>query len=198
MSMDKVTIPLLLIFFIGFMLMLRKSAKGGIVPKISDRFIFIARVTAILCLFSALSMIADLAIPKDTFEVTVVKTLDSKTISFGIYSEAMNKTAYNTLQNGEKVQIEVSKIYDEIKRIVLLEKNNEILSFPTVDDYAFLFMIFIFIAPTLLLFKKSFSSEMEKYFYSVLSVLSIILGFMSIIILIKFILVHILHVVKIM
>ena len=65
-------------------------------------------------------MIADLAIPKDTFEVTVVKTIDSKTISFGIYREAMNGTAYNALENGEKVQIVVSKIYDEIKKIVLL------------------------------------------------------------------------------
>ena len=72
------------------------------------------------------------------------------------------------------------------------------LSFPTVDDYVFLFMIVMFIAPTLLLFKKPAGSGMGEKLYGVLGVSAIILGFVSIIILGKLVLVHILHIVKIM
>ncbi|MBB6624579.1 hypothetical protein H7E67_14150 [Clostridium gasigenes] len=108
----------------------------------------------------------------------------------------MNEVAYNTLKDNEKVKIEVSKIYNEIKEISLIEKNNEVLTFPTVDNYAFLFMIVLFLLPSYIFIRHIFTKITNDFVYYILSILSLVLGFVGIILIIKLFLVHVLHIVE--
>ncbi|MBU3089134.1 hypothetical protein KPL42_11620 [Clostridium gasigenes] len=129
-------------------------------------------------------------------EVQVIKSGNLNTVDFGIYSEELNKVAYTTLKDNEKVKIEVSKIYDEIKEISLIERSNEVLTFPTVDNYAFLFMIFLFSLPSYIFIRDIFTKITNDFVYYILSSLSLVLGFVGVILIIKLFLVHVLHIVE--
>ncbi|MBU3104401.1 hypothetical protein [Clostridium gasigenes] len=94
------------------------------------------------------------------------------------------------------MKIEVSKIYDEIKEISLIERNNEVLTFPTVDNYAFLFMIVLFLLPSYIFIRNIFPKITNDFVYYILSILSLVLGFVGIILIIKLFLVHVLHIVE--
>jgi len=174
------------------------SKKAGDVPPLPKGLIMISRVAAVICVIIALTMILDLFIPKQSFEVTISKTEDSKVVSFGIYSENMNLSAYNKLQNGEKAKIHVSRIYDEIKDITLIDHGNATLEFPTVDGYAFLLIIVMLLVPAVILLKKSYETSMEKYIGLNICILSIIMGFIGVIVIGKLLLVHVLHIIPIM
>ncbi|MBB6713135.1 hypothetical protein [Clostridium gasigenes] len=182
----------IMIFIISY----RVNKKNKPILKLPRTLSIISKITAILCLVLALTMIADIILPKDTFEVQVIKSGNSNTVDFGIYSEDLNEVAYNTLKDNEKVKIEVSKIYDEIKEISLIERNNEVLTFPTVDNYAFLFMIVLFLLPSYILIRNIFTKLTNDFVYYILSILSLVLGSVGIILIIKLFLVHVLHIVE--
>ena len=145
-----------------------------------------------------ITMIADLGIPKQILDVTVSKQSASMEVSFGIYREKLTTNAYDSIRDGEKVQIHVSRIYDEIKQITLIDERNQTLKSPTADCYAFIFMIVVFAIPSILLFKRSYKTERTKLFGFCIGIISIILGGVNLIILSKLFLVHVLHVFPIM
>ncbi|MBU3133890.1 hypothetical protein KPL40_15785 [Clostridium gasigenes] len=189
----------LFVLFIMLMVLIisyRVTKKNKTILKLPRTLSIISKITAILCLVIALTMIADILLPKDTLDVQVIKSSNSNTVDFGIYSEELNEVAYNTLKDNEKVKIEVSKIYDEIKEISLIEKNNEVLTFPTVDNYAFLFMIVLFLLPIFIFVKNIFPKIINEFVYYLLNISSLVLGFVGIILIIKFYLVHVLHIIE--
>ncbi len=189
----------LFVLFITLMVLIisyRVTKKNKTILKLPRTLSIISKITALLCLVIALTMVADILLPKDTLEVQVIKSGNSNTVDFGIYSEDLNEVAYNTLKDNEKVKIEVSKIYDEIKEISLIERNNEVLTFPTVDNYAFLFMIFLFSLPSYIFIRDIFTKITNDFVYYILSSLSLVLGFVGIILIIELFLVHVLHIVE--
>ena len=111
------------------------------VPDLSKTFLIISRIAASICLLVMITMIADLGIPKQILDVTVSKQSASMEVSFGIYKEKLTTNAYDIIRDGEMVQIHVSRIYDEIKQITLIDDKNLTLNFPKVDCYAFIFMM---------------------------------------------------------
>jgi hypothetical protein len=187
------------IVVIGFLIFIFViNIKKKIAPELPKIITSISKYAAIICIVIAITMIADLIIPTNIIETSVLKNSNSTTVSFGIYRENMNQPAYEILRNGEKVKIKVSTIYSEIKEIILVERNNRVLSFPTVDDYAFIFMLVVFMTPILLFLKKSYQSSAGKFFHFVLNIIPLIMGIASILIIIKLLLVHVFHTISIM
>ena len=168
------------------------------VPDLSKTFLIISRIAASICLLVMITMIADLVIPKQILDVTVSKQSASMEVSFGIYKEKLTTNAYDIIRDGEMVQIHVSRIYDEIKQITLIDEKNQTLKFPTADCYAFIFMIVVFAIPSILLFKSSYKTDRAKLFGFCISIISIILGSVNLIILCKLFLVHVLYILPIM
>lgn len=189
----------LFVLFITLMALIisyRVTKKNKTILKLPRALSILSKITALLCLVIALTMIADILLPKDTLEVQVIKSGNSNTVDFGIYSEELNEVAYNTLKDNENVKIEVSQIYDEIKEISLIERSNEVLTFPTVDNYAFLFMIVLFLLPIFIFVKNIFPKIINEFVYYLLNISSLVLGFVGIILIIKLFLVHVLHIIE--
>ena len=93
----------LFITLMAFIISYRVTKKNKTILKLPRALSIISKITAILCLVIALTMIADILLPKDTLDVQVIKSGNSNTVDFGIYSEELNEVAYNTLKDNEKV-----------------------------------------------------------------------------------------------
>jgi hypothetical protein len=192
----KLFITVCFMFAIGFSVSIIVRSKK--VPDLNRTFLLISRIAASICLLVMITMVADLVIPKQIIDITVEKESSSMEVSFGIYKEKMAESAYDIIRDGEKVQIHVSRIYDEIKQITLNDGKNQTLQFPTVDCYAFIFMIVIFAIPNILFFKRTYVADRAKRFGFCVGIISIILGSVSLILLGKLFLVHVIHMIPIM
>ena len=185
--------PLIIIAFF----LIIKSKPQVITLRDQPKIIaIISKISAILCLVIVLTMVADLMLTKNILKTQVNKVENSRTVHFGIYEEELNKTAYSTLKNNENVEIQVSKVYDEIKKITILDGINEVLYFPTADNYAFLFMMVIFSLPSLIFIKNISTTLINKFVFFYLNIISLVMGFVGLLLIIKLLLVHVLHLVE--
>lgn len=177
-----------------YIIMFNLKKYGGPPEKYPEKLVFVAKIASVICVIMGLTMAADLALPKNVVTAKVSKYTGTKIVNFGIYSEDMNSTAYKALRNNETVKLEVSKIYDEIKRITLTEDNNKVLNFPTVDDYMFILMTIVYLIPLMVIIKKKYTSTAGRYIHFGVTMLSPILGIVAAFLLIKLFLVHGIHV----
>lgn len=182
----------MLIAMMGLLVLVFNTNKK-IEINLPQKLVSISKVSAFICMVIGITMLADLTMPKNTVIEKATKT-ESRTMDFGIYSETMNESAYTAIKNNETVKLSVSKIYDEIKKITLLEEHNKILDFPTVDDYMFILLTIMYFLPCMLFFKKSPVSGGGKYLWFLLHIGSIVLGITGILLLGKLFLVHGIHV----
>lgn len=188
------------VFYITFVILIAVSAvavylRSRKIPGESQGLVLAARVAAVICIGIALTMTVDLLLPKQIIEATVDKTDASKKITFGIYSENMRKTAYNELLNGEKVQLRVSVIYDEIKKIIRVEHENEALLFPTVDSVVYFFVMIVYFAPILIFLRETI--KLPKNIEAFIRLTAIFLGTFGLLILGKLFLVHVFHITQV-
>lgn len=152
----------------------------------SPIFIKTAKFLSIICILVAITMIVDITIPKDSFEVRVKKSENQKVIFDKFKETATNKT-YEELKDGQIVIIKVSKIYDEILSIVLPQSNKEI-KFPTSDSYFYVFGMVPLLLLTSIIHTKRIKN-IDTLYYVVVA-FSIILGVISMLLIGKLLLVH--------
>lgn len=181
-------IPIFILF--GLIIYLKKTEQINY-PKISRRVEMVLKIFSIVCLVISISMIIDIFLPKESYRVKVRKVANSQEIIFGNFKEDVISRIYKNLNDGEDVIIKVSRIYDEIKCIELLENKKE-LKYPTIDSYTFILMIFIFLIPSLMFNSKL---KAKKNLYFIVSVSSSVLGVVSLLLIGKLLLVHVFHVI---
>ena len=190
MKIFFIMVYVILIFVIGP----RINKENIELPK---AFYRISGIAAIVCSIIAFTMIADLALPKEIIEVTAEKEEASKNIIFGDYHEKMRASTYNKVVNGEKVQIHVSRIYDEIKRITKID-NKETILFPTVDSYVFIFVMIIYIALVLLFLMRVIKKKLSQNLDFFIGMSVVFMGALGIFLLVKLLLVHVFHAIPMM
>jgi hypothetical protein len=191
MKIFFIMVYIILIFVIGP----RINKENTGLPK---AFYRISGIAAIVCCIIAFTMIADLALPKQIIEVTVEKEEATKNIIFGDYNEKMRASTYNKVVNGEKVQIHVSRIYDEIKRITKIEDNKETILFPTVDSYVFIFVMIIYITLVLLFLMRVIKKKLSQNLDFFIGMSTVFMGVLGIFLSGKLLLVHVFHAIPMM
>jgi hypothetical protein len=160
----------------------------------SPRIGLTLKVLVILCLIVSVTMVIDLFLPHESIAVQVEKVINSKEVIFGNYYERLKVDAWEELRDGEGVNIKVSRIYHEIRAIEQPEQG-KVLKYPTTDNYYFLLLIIVFAAPLLLYNNRM---KANSNIYVLVKAAVVILGFISILIIGKLLLVHVFDVIKIM